>query len=292
MPDRESEQGGGGGNSGKIIGAVALIMLFLVVAARLIPAPTDMTYVHGVKVVSEIPLESLQARRHIALSDDVSSKAQMTCKFGLSAVSRPDPQGYVVEVGGGDTGIYLGSDSAYIKGASEEDILRACHIFACIRDGIDCPGIDRISGLMGNAASISVIIDEDVGGAGARGYAEIMGALSFYQSRVVDVNRDGIISQAEVDLNDFFIYPFVKSGDMCEAQSFVNAVQNWSGRNETLECSRISPAIVLLRSKNASIRFDSDRIVLEGDDEELHTASVIVRDTIDPSWIRRLYGFD
>jgi hypothetical protein len=272
---------------------VAIIVLFAVIYLMSRPQTTT-HYVSGVKVVSEIPLEEFQKARYdyIALYNTTVTKAELTCKFGLSAISKPDIRGYRIKIGEGDTGVYLGRREASIKGVGQQEMLDACHAFMCLREGINCSEFSVLRWFVKNADSMSVLLDSDAGMEGGRGYAEVIGVLSFMQSRRVDVNGDGFLNQSEIDANEFFIYPFVMENDTCIPQPFHNLVENWTGGNETYDCGSIAPAIVFQISTEKSIKVDGDRIVLSGDDRALHDEAIILRDTLAPEWIRRIYGFD
>jgi hypothetical protein len=266
-------------------------LLFLVfVLAKITPKDTTTEFRYGVKIVSEIPLDEIRGLHYLAIYDDTVTAAELTCKFGLSAISKPNPNGYRVRIQEGDFGLYLSAQEATIKGTTESEILHSCYAFACLKDGIDCDEFHRIESFIKNAKSMSVILDDSVEGAGLRGYAEIIGALSYLQTKKTDINRDGVIEQWEVDANEFFIYPFTMEEGLCTAQPFNTAIQNWSSQNETIDCSRISPAIIMKKSDEPQYRVYGNLLVLEGNNDQLHTASIITRDLMAPDWIRRLYG--
>ncbi|MBD3387616.1 MAG: hypothetical protein GF416_01080 [Candidatus Altiarchaeales archaeon] len=283
------------GSEGKAVTLVKIIAGLLVILfalAYFTPKPTDESVEYGVKVVSEIPLDKLRSMTHIALYNKSVTPAELTCKFELSAISNPDIRGYRIKIEQGSTGLYIGGKSAVIRGKTEEELLEACHVFACLRDGIECPNFMLLDSFFREPGSMSVILDENVGAAGGRGYAEIMGALSFVQSRKADLDGDGLVNQSDVDANDFFIYPFIKSGGECRTQPLHNLVQNWTGTNETYDCMGIGPAIVLTESNSSGIYVaDNNQVVISGSDDDIHTGSIIIRDVIAPEWIRRLYGF-
>jgi len=272
-----------------ILGCLIVVVYAL---AYVTPKPTTDSMQYGVKVVSEIPLERLQWMDYIALYNTTNSPAELTCKFELSAISKPDPRGYRISIEDGDYGLFLKEKTATIKGRNEEEVLTACHVFACLRDGIECPNFVVLEKLLREAPSMSVILDSNVGITGGRGYAEIMAALSYLQSKHADLNGDGNLTQSEVDANNYFIYPFIKEGDVCRAQSFNTVIQNWSGQNATVNCSAVNPAIELTYSNVSAIRVDGGKVIISGSDDDVHTGSIIVRDTIAPEWIRRLYGFN
>jgi len=272
---------------------IAIVIMTIFALAYFTPKPTEQHSRFGVKVVSEIPLERLEAMTLITMSNKSSTPEELTCKFELSAISKPSPKGYNVLISEGDYGIYVTEKKAEIKGSNPAQILTACHAFACLRDGIECPqDLMAIDDFLLDATSMSVILDEDVRSAGGRGYVEIMGALSYHQNGVADTNNDGKVEQAEVDANEFFIYPFLMSDGMCTAQPMHTVLQNWSGEDEPIDCAKIGPAIFIKKDREAYMRFEGSHLVLAGPDDKLHTEAIILRDIISPRWIRRMYGLE
>lgn len=272
--------------------AVLVAVAVVFILAVIVPKPSTEYRVHGIKVVSEMPLENLRRMEYIAMSNATATPAELTCKFELSAISKPDPRGYIITVGEGDTGVYLKARSASIKGATEDELLRACHVFACLRDGIECPDFDEAEAYINNSKSMSLILDEKIGAAGGRGYAELMGALSFLQGVRADANRDGTIDQREIDANEFFLYPWLMVNGTCEQQPLNNLIQNWTRGNITADCAKITPAIMVVESNTSAIRVEGGKIVVSGSGEVAHTGAIVLRDIIAPAWIRRLYGFN
>jgi hypothetical protein len=271
----------GDGKAATVIKVLIILVVALFVLAKVVPKPTTETVMYGVKVVSEFPLEKLRSAEYIALYNTTATPAELTCKFELSAISKPDPGGYRIRIEEGETGIYLKDKEAYIKGATQGDMLRACHVFACLRDGVTCPNFDALDDFLGRADHMSLILDSKAGQASGRGYAEIMGGLSYLQSK-----------KADVDNATFFIYPFLMKGETCEPQPLNNLVQNLTRSNETFLCSDIAPAIILAESNESAIRVVGDQVFVSGSDDQVHTGAIIVRDYIAPEWVRRLYGFD
>ncbi|MFH1055060.1 MAG: hypothetical protein V1744_03075 [Candidatus Altiarchaeota archaeon] len=292
MPRGKRKEESKGDRTGTVILVLGCLVVLVFVLAYAFPKAAVDTTKYGVKVVSEIPLENLRRMEYIALYNDTSSPAEVTCKFELSAISKPDPNGYRVSVGEGDYGIYVKSKEASIKGRDEEEILTACHVFACLRDGIECPNFMALGSFIKSADSMSVILDGSAGQATGRGYAEVVGVLGYVQSKKADLDGDGVISQSEVNANEFFIYPFVKDGDSCQAMPLNNLIQNWSGDNRTTACSNIEPAIILTNSNESAIRLDGQQVIISGSDDQIHTGAVILRDFIAPDWIRRMYGIN
>ncbi len=271
-----------------------VILLFIYASVYYLSRPnTTTTYVSGIKVVSEIPLENLASPKYnyIALYNTTETNSELTCKFGLSAISQPNIKGYRIVITEGDTGIYLGQKEAQIKGRNQEELLDACHTFMCMREEIDCPEFSKLRWFALNAETMSIILDKEAGMDGGRGYAELVGVLSYIQSKLVDTNKDGFMEQKEIDANKFFIFPFIMENGSCTPQPFHNLVENWTGGNDSFDCNELDPAIMIKISDEKSIKIDGRRIILSGDDKTLHDESVILRDAIAPDWIRRVYGF-
>jgi hypothetical protein len=278
-------------NIGVILKIVGILVVVLFLLARFMPKSTSESVEYGIKVVSEIPFERLQSMKYIALYNTTNSAAELTCKFELSAISEPALNGYRIKIEDGETGIYLRERDATISGRNSREILIACHVFACLREGLECPNFMLVDNFFRKSESMSVILDEDVGAAGGRGYAEVVGALSFLQSRRSDTDEDGLVEQEEVDANNFFIYPFIKRGDLCYSQSFNNLIQNWSATNETHDCANIAPAIMLKISDEPGIFVKNSQVIITGDDDQIRAGAIIIRDVLAPEWVRRLYGY-
>ncbi len=289
MASGEAEGGGWAQLALKAVLAAAAVVFVLAVV---VPKNSTEYQVRGIKVVSEIPIERFERMDYLAMSNATATPAELTCKFELSAISQPDPRGYVVTVGEGDTGVYLKDKGASIKGATEEELLRACHVFACLRDGVECPDFDEAEAYINGSGSMSLILDERIDAAGGRGYAELMGALSFLQGVRADANRDGTIDQREIDANEFFIYPWFMVNGSCQQQPLNNLIQNWTRRNITADCAKITPAIMVVASNTSAIRVEDGKIVVAGNGDGAHTGAIVLRDIIAPAWIRRLYGFN
>lgn len=250
--------------------------------------------VSGVEVRSKIPLEKIQGWVDLAL-ENTSGGAELTCNFELAAVSVPNRRGYKIRVERGEQGVYVREVEAYIQGKTDDELLDACHVFACLRENIKCPdNFTVIRKIIENTDDFNVIVDSDVSGAGARGYAEILGALGFLQASRVDINKDGFLDKGELAVNSVFIHSYVRENKFeCVQQPLSNLVQaiNMSSNNSRRDCI-ISPGIYVTKSGVNEIRVDGYKIILAGDDEHLHTEAIILRDIISPKWIRAVYGLD
>lgn len=291
--ENEKDSGDGGSKAAFIIKVFGALLIIIMVLAYVTPPQTQEYNIHGIRVISEIPLEDLKSHRSLTMSKDSASPEEVTCKFGLSAISTPSPGGYRIHIEEGEKGIYLGREEARIKGSNEKEVLSACHAFACIWGEMDCPDDFLIvHEMFEKAGSVSVIIGDDVGPAAGRGYVEVIGALSYLQTIRADINRDGRIEQIEADLNEFFIYPFLMTDAGCLGQPLHNVLQNWSGTDEAVDCEKIAPAIVIRGGDDDSMRLDGSRLILSGKDQSLHAMAIISRDIICPKWIRRMHGLE
>ncbi len=281
-----------GGMSKTSLFVVALIFMVVGLGIVLTLKPQGPRYsdtIIGVTVKSEIPLGDVQGWRDIVLMDS-EDKAITSCNFELSAISNLAKKGYRVNVGYGETGITIHRNSADIKGKTSDDILQACHAFACLRDNITCPdNLQQARDVVLNAKTLGVVIDDRLRGAGVRAYPELTGVLGYIQAReaLKDIDGDGRVSKEELDENLILIYPYVDNGSTCIAQPFNNLLMevNITG-NETFDCDLLDPSIHLIRSDKNEIKIEDDRITITGGDDEIHTGAVIIRDVLAPEYIR------
>ncbi len=277
-----------------IVYAVIIIAIILV-AGYLYTGTGDRyayrTVISGVKINSEIPLEDVQNLKTIALLNS-SNNAAITCNFELSAISNSDRNGYLVKIENGKNAVYINPKITYIRGETDDEILNACHAFACLRDGIRCPdNFADIRDIMLNSDQMNLILDSNVTGKGIRAYTEISGALGYLQAIIIDKNKNGAIEPDEIDKNNILICPYLREGDICTLQPCRSIVKILNSTNETRDCS-IEPGIYIQISDNNEIRIDGKKIILLGDEEHIHTEAIIVRDVLSPKWIRVMYGLD
>lgn len=265
------------------------------------------TVIGGVRIDSNIPLEDVQTLKTIALLNS-SNNAATTCNFELSAISirgqnsrsfdtrgaesNPDRMGYLVKIENGKKGVHIDQGTAYIRGETDDEILDACHAFACIRDGIKCPdNFKEVRDIMLNSDQMNLILDSNVTGEGIRAYAEIMGALGYLQAVLVDYDKDDVIEQTEVNKNSVWIYPYIREEENCILQPFRNIIEILNATNETRDCN-IEPGIYIQMSDNNEMKIEGGKIILSGDGEHIHTEAIIVRDILSPKWVRVMYGLD
>lgn len=275
----------------RILIIIASLSVVIIAASYFLTRPAVETYVvSGVTVNSEISQSDLQKRTYISLYNTTKSKAELTCKFELSAISVGDIRGYRIKIEHGENSIYLGKQSATISGLSEQDLLKSCHVFACMRDNITCPSdFTAFRQMVDNADSVGIVLDSSAGSDAGRGYAELVGILSYVQAQRVDRNFDGTLDQEEINNNTFFIYPFLKENDTCLMQPFHNLVETINKTNETYSCN-LEDAIYILKSDENKISINGSKIILSGDDTSLHTESIILRDSLAPEWILTVYN--
>jgi len=227
---------------------------------------------------------------YIALYNTTKSRAELACKFELSAISIGDLRGYRIKIEHGKTGIYLGKRDAVIRGMTDEDLLAACHVFACMRDNITCPqNFSAMKSMVDKADSVAVVLDSGAGSEAGRGYAELVGVLSYIQADRVDTNHDSILSQEEINNNTFFIYPFIKQNDTCTMQPMHSLIENLSKSNMSRDCD-LEDAVYVLKSDRSELKVEGSKVILSGNDKALHTEAIILRDTLDPEWVLRIYN--
>jgi hypothetical protein len=75
-------------------------------------------------------------------------------------------------------------------------------------------------------------------------------------------------------------------------QAFNNALQSFNITNDTAPCSDFTSGIFISPSTHNRIEIEGRKILIYGDEDHLFTESVIVRDIIEPEWIRAYYKLD
>ena len=294
----EEETEGGKGKISKTV--LAVIILFgIAVIAGIYTYMQPVTYrytetVAGVNIYSQIPIEDIQYLKIIALFNE-SGKAATTCNFELSAISTVNPNGYKIFIEEGEKGIYVHKKEAYIKGSTEEDVLQACNVFSCLREGIECSGgLWSVRESIIDARRVNIILDINVRGASLRGHGEIMGALGYIQAenKMKDLNGDGRIERWEIEENLIKIFQYIKEGDNCSLQRTTTSFQKLNVTNETFKCSELHPSIMLLKSEKNAIEVKNGDVIISGDDDHIGSACIILRDAISPEFIRSLYRMD
>ncbi len=249
------------------------------------------TTVAGVPVKSTIPLSQLGGWDDIGLFES-KNKTIISCNLELGATSqKPEERIYWINVGGGEKGIRIQDKEAFLTGNNDDEIMKVCHAFVCLKNNITCPtNMEVIKEIMLKANKLNIILDSNASAEGAKSYAELIGPLSYLQAQRADVDKDSTISLGEVKLNKLFVYPYVRYGDMCVLQPVRSLLQNTSG-NETRDCD-ITPGVYLQEGDVNEITLEGSKIILTGDATRLHIESIIVGNIIVPEWITKLRGID
>lgn len=284
------------GEKGKISKAILAVIILSGIAVMAIHLKQPVTYpytstVAGVNVYSQIPISEIQYLKNIALFNN-SNKAATTCNFELSAISTVDRYGYRVFIERGEKGIYVQRNAAYIRGNTDREILQACNVFSCIREGIECPdNLWEIRDIIVNSKRINVILDINLKGPALRGYGDVLGALGYIQGENVlrDINGDGKIERWEVEENLIRIFPHIKEDNECKLQPISTAFQKLNATNETFNCSELHPSIMLTKAEKNAIEVKNGDVIISGDDDHIGSACIILRDAISPEFIRSLY---
>ena len=238
--------------------------------------------VAGVNVYSKIPISEFQNKKRVFLFE-TQDKIATTCNFEISAVSTPDREGYKIHMERKPVGIYLDKNSAHILGETDEELLKACHAFLCLREGMECPeNLMEIRDIVLNSKNLIIVRDSRLGSSGIMGHTELLGVLGYIQAQIL--NTEGM---------NVWIYPFVVDvqTNLCTLQPFSNAIQTLNITDNTTEC-KMNSGIFLIRSKENGIWIEGKRVFISGDDEHIRIGSIIVRDILSPEWIRVYYGLE
>jgi len=229
----------------------------------------------GIAVNSKFPLESLQNFKAIALLNS-SDAAITSCNYELSAISSLIKKGYLVRVERDSPGIYITEDGAWIRGRNSGEILSACHAFACLREGIECPdGLIDIPQILAGQEVLNLVIDSELGQKSFRkGIITIGYALGTIQS------------QTGAPINTW-----LRRGDICILATVLNSTGlSKSNTTENVSCDSID-GIHMLGSEEGEIRIEGDRIMLQGSDDQVYAETVIVQNILAPDLRERLIGF-
>ena len=230
----------------------------------------------GIEVKSKFPLESLQNFKAIALLNS-SDAAITSCNYELSTISSPVRRGYLVSVEKDNPGIYITEDGAWVRGRNSGEILSACHAFACLREGIECPdGLLDIPQILAGQEELNLVID------GA------LGEKSFQKGIITIGYALGTLqSQTGAPVNTW-----LRNGDTCFLATVLNSTglfkSNITGNSS---CDSID-GIHMLDSGQGEIRIDGDRITLEGSDSQVYAETVIVQNILAPDLRERLMGLN
>ena len=247
--------------------------------------------VMGVKVYSKIPLSSFSDKKVLGLHTYNGTTAETTCNFELSSTSSSvDRKGYDVQIERKPQSIFLDRNGAFINGETDDEILAACHAFLCLRDNISCPSnlMDARELYLRNKEML-IIVDNRTSSSGLRGFTELLAELGYIQAKLADTNKNGVLEASEIQNNTYHIYPYIMEGDNCVLQQFKSAIQSFNITNNTAPCIGFTSGIYISPSSHNQIQIEGRKILISGDDDHLFTESVIVRDILEPEWIRAYY---
>jgi hypothetical protein len=249
--------------------------------------------VMGVTVYSKINLSIFMDQKVLGLHLN-NGTAERTCNFELSSTALSvDPKGYDVQIQRKPMGIFLDRKGALIMGETDDEMLQACHAFLCLRDNISCPNnlMDARELYLKNTDMV-IVLDNRSGSAGIRGFTELLAELGYLQAKLADTDKDGIVEANEIKNNTYHIYPYIMDGNDCVLQEFNNALQSFNITNDTAPCSDFTSGIFISPSTHNRIEIEGRKILIYGDEDHLFTECVIVRDIIEPEWIRAYYQLD
>jgi len=287
---------GGSSSSSKILLAVFFIVVVFLsyrFFSAQSPAPV---YAYGVKVVSDKPLgeytSAIQSKGLTLL--DTELRGGITCNFELLAALPRSLSGYRISVEEGEQGIFLYEKEGFIKGMSEREVVTACNAFVCIAGNITCPSsVADLGKVFSNVDELNIVLDSNGGQSGGMAYAELLGVLGFMQAKKIDVNKDNVISDFELNNmsgNFIAIRPYLKYNNTCRPQPLNNLVERFTpDENLTVECSLLSETIFVLNSSENKIVVEDSNIYIYGDESHVYPEAVIVRDALAPDWVRALY---
>lgn len=260
--------------------AVLILVVFGAYAYLTLTEPKDPSQgsypysdeVLGIEVKSKFPLESLQNFKAIALLNS-SNVAITSCNYELSAISSPVMRGYLVSVERDSPGIYITEDGAWVRGRNSGEILAACHAFACLREGLECPdNLLQIPQILAGQEELNLVIDSELGQKSfQKGIITIGYALGTVQS------------QTGASINTW-----LRTGDICILATVLNSTGlSKSNTTENVSCDSID-GIHMLYSEQGEIRMEGDRITLQGSDGQVYAGTVIVQNIIAPDLRERL----
>jgi len=261
------------------LSVIILLSLLWMVYTGLPSKRLHLANVGGVSVVSTIPIEEVRAWKKLALLRS-SDPAITTCNFEIAAVSKGDRYAPVIKISKGETGIYITKNKVEIKGKNDEELLKACHAFLCLRDNITCPSDwNTIKTIFWESRELNLIVDANLSGTAATSYAELLGVLSYVQSARMDLGRESKI----------YIHPYLRIDKKCFPQPLHNFHQNLSVNSSSPQNCEI-PGLHIYRGRKNAIYMEGGKVILEAEESKIHTGVVILRDAIAPDYIRAIYG--
>jgi hypothetical protein len=276
---------------------IAAIIAVIVIAAAAYylytesDKPRYVKNIAGVMVYSKYPLEELANKTATIGLHTYTTGAETTCNLELSGIlvargAVPDRKGYDIQMQRAPQEVFLDHAGAYIRGETDEELLKACHAFVCLREGLDCPkNLMEIKNVTLKNRDMIIVLDNRTGRDAIIGFVELEGVMGYLQAQYADTNGDGRLNQTEVSDNKFHIYPYMMNGDSCKLLDFRSAIEQLNITNDTAPCEFRS-GIFLQKSRTNGIAIDGQKIMITGDDASIHTGAVIVRDILSPEWIR------
>jgi hypothetical protein len=278
----------------KKIAAIIAVIILAAAAYYLFMESDKPRYVKnvaGVLVSSRFPFEELANNTRTIALRTYNGSAETTCNLELHGVlvargAVPDRKGYDIQIQRAPQGIFLDWKGAYIRGETDEEVLKACHAFVCLREGLDCPkNLMEIKNVTLKNRDMVIVLDNRTGRDAIIGFVELQGVMGYLQAQYADANGDGFLNQTEVSNNKFHIYPYIMNGDTCKLLEFRSAIEELNITNDTAPCEFRS-GIILQKAKTNGIAIDGQKIMITGDDASIHSGAVIVRDILAPEWIR------
>lgn len=227
----------------------------------------------GVNVYSDIPLSELANWDDVLLLHKNES-AVIRCNLELSAISRSNYIGPEIRIEESDkTGIYILPDSAGISGKNGTDIMRACHAFACLKEGIACDeNLNTISCII-DPVHLNVILDNTASGESIVGFIELFQAFGYAQIRSIDT--------------------YLMENNTCKLIKKVRRIgtiyENVNVTDEIVNDCNIN-GLFIRKSNINEIKIIGEKIILSGDDEHLYSEEIIVSDIIAPNFRQEMHS--
>ncbi|GEM_PF-3426286 len=222
------------------------------------------------KVCSDVPLTELQKWWDIYLFQP-AGKAELYCGLELASLARISEEGKKIRIESGDTGIYITKNEASIKGSTDAELLKTCHVFSCIMTDLNCSvKMERARDIALNLNPINLVMDEELTGRGLEGMLAIYYALG------------AINAQTNAP-----IHSYIMNGENCSILTILNeSGLTMVSTNKTFSCD--IPGFYLKYGSENAIIIDDKKVLIIGDDDHIYAGSIIVRDILAPDLRERL----